>query len=230
MVGWLNWSEKRGILPRVAPARPLGLPLLEAAVPPGRTERRLGQGARALRRRGVRRVLAAPGLEDEVLLERWGLAAVDILPLCRAMGGPLALFLLKEVPVRQRRAALRGEEVTPLAWALAQELCPRVGTLFLDFDRGEEALGIRLRSRFGAAALHLGQGPGPQVSLELAPRSTPAGEALKLWGEPDLGGLTLTLEGETLPRGLPEFPFLALLWETGRVREGDLTVLPANRP
>ncbi len=230
MVGWLNWSEKRGFLPRITPVRPLGLPLLEAALPQGRRERRLNQGAKALHRRGVRRVLTASGLEDGDILKRWGLAPVDVLPLCRAMGGALALFLLDGVPVRQRRAALRGEEANGAAWALAQELCPQVGTLFLEFDRGEEELGAGLRARFGAAALHLGQGPSPQVSLELSPRSVPAGETLKLWGEPGLGGLTLALDGKSVPPGLPELPFLELLWETGRVSGRELRVLPANRP
>lgn len=230
MVGWLDRAEKWRPWPRLTAAGPLGFPLLKAALPPGRPERRLHQGAKALRRRGVKRVLASPGLESTQLLERWGLRLVEPLPLYRAMGGRMALFLLEDMPLRERRVALRGDEADVWAWTLAQTLCPQVGTLFLDFDRGEEALGAHLRTRYGAAPIHLGLGPEPQVALELSPRSAVGGKALRLWGEPALEGLTVTLPGALLPQGLPELPFLELLWETGRVKVEELAVIPANRP
>lgn len=230
MVGWLDRAEKWRPWPRLTAAGPLGFPLLKAALPPGRPERRLRQGARALRRRGVSRVLAAPGLADAELLEGWGLRLVEPLALYRAMGGQMALFLLEDMPLRERRVALRGEEADVWAWTLAQTLCPQVGTLFLDFDRGEEELGARLRARYGAAPIHLERGPEPQVTLELSPRPTALGKTLRLWGEPELEGLTVTLPGAALPQGLPELPFLELLWETGRVKVGELAVIPVNRP
>lgn len=230
MVGWLDRAEKWRPWPRLTAAGPLGFPLLKAALPPGRPERRLRQGARALRRRGVSRVLAAPGLADAELLEGWGLRLVEPLALYRAMGGQMALFLLEDMPLRKRRVALRGEEADVWAWTLAQTLCPQVGTLFLDFDRGEEELGARLRARYGAAPIHLERGPEPQVTLELSPRPTAQGKTLRLWGEPELEGLTVTLPGAALPQGLPELPFLELLWETGRVKVGELAVIPVNRP
>ena len=83
----------------------------------------------------------------------------------------MALFLLEDMPLRERRVALRGDEADVWAWTLAQTLCPQVGTLFLDFDRGEEALGAHLRTRYGAAPIHLGLGPEPRVALEMSPRS-----------------------------------------------------------
>lgn len=230
MVGWLDWSEQRHFWPRLTAVRPQGLPLLRAALPPGKLERRLRQGAKALRRRGVSRVVAAPGLEDAESLRRRGLYLVEPMPLYRAMGGRMALYLLKDVPLRERRVALRGEEADGTAWALARELCPQVGGLLLDFDRGEETLGDRLRACYGAAPRPLGCGPGPQVTLELSPRAEQVGETLRLWGEGELGGLTLTLTGAVLPEGLPRLPFLELLWETGRVKGEDLAVTAANRP
>lgn len=230
MVGWLDWSEARGFWAKVTAVRPMGLPLLRAALPPGKPERRLRQGAKALRRRGVRRVVTSPGLDEEAGLREFGLEPVSPLPLYRAMGGRLALFLLEDVPLRTRRVALRGEEADSGAWLLAQTLCPQVGTLFLDFDRGEETLGDRLRERYGAAPRPLGQGLEPQVSLELAPRSDPVGKTLRLWGEGELGGLAVTLPGAALPEGLPELPLLELLWETGRIKIEDLAVTGANRP
>ena len=230
MVGWLDRGETWLPWPRVTAARPLGLSLWKAALPPGEPERRLAQGARALRRRGVRRALAAPGLEEEAILRRCGLSLIGPQPLYRAMGSRLALARLRDVPLRERRVALRGEEAGGAAWALARELCPQVGAILLDFDRGEEALGDRLRARYGAAPQPLGLGPEPQVSLELSPRRSQAGRALRLWGRGELQGLTLSLPGAALPEGLPELSFLELLWETGRVSLEELAVTATDRP
>jgi hypothetical protein len=217
MVGWLHRGEGRLWRPRVTQTAVLGLSLLEVTLPPGGGERRLFQGAKALRRQGVRRVLLDPDLAmaGERALLCQGLHPVDPLPLCLALGPQLALTLLEEVPLRRRRVALRGEEAGA-AWPLAYALCPQVGTLLLDFDRGEEALCRRLWTAYGASPLHLGQGPPPQVSLELSCREAPAGTTLRLWGQPDLGGLTVCLPGD-LPAGLPPLAFGCLLWETGRM-------------
>ena len=135
----------------------------------------------------------------------------------------LALFLLRDIPLRERRAALRGQTAGPEAWTLADTLCPRVGQLFLDFERGEEELGRYLRAAYGAVALHLGQSLAPQVSVELTPMPALDVPTLRLWGKPDLRGLTLAPLGE-LPPGLPLLPFLTLLWETGRVGPEELAV------
>ena len=226
MVGWLCMTEEKGWFPRLETVRPLGQPLLRAALPPGRLPRRLKQGAQALSRREVRRVLLAPGLEGgeaEEIVDLYGLQAVDPLALCRCKGADLALFLLGDIPLWERRAALRGETAGPEAWTLADALCPRVGQLFLDFEKGEEDLGRYLRAAYGAVCLHLGQGPFPQVSVELSPMPALDVPTLRLWGRPDLWGLTLAPTVE-LPPGLPVLPFLSLLWETGRVRPEELTV------
>ena len=226
MVGWLCRTEEKGWFPRMETVRPLGQPLLLAGLPPGRLPRRLKQGARALMRREVRRVLLGPGLEGgetEEILDFYGLQALDPLPLCRCKGADLALFLLEDVPLWERRAVLRGETAGPEAWTLADALCPRVGRLFLDFEKGEEDLGRYLRTVYGAVCLHLGQGLVPQVSVELAPMPPLNVPTLRLWGKPDLRGLTLAPPGK-LPPGLPALPFLTLLWETGRVRPEELTV------
>ncbi len=224
MVGWLRWSGRRGWRPKVSQAWLLGFPLLEAAMPEGREERRLLQGARALHRRGVVRVLPAPGIERRELLARCGLTVVDPLPLCRAKGAELALALLNEQPLRVRRAALRGREADAMAWTLADVLCPQVGALLLDFERGEERLARHLREVYGAAPLHLGQGPPPQVSLELTPCGVSVGRALRLWGIPELQGMELVLKGERLPPDIEPLLFLELLWESGRISLKEVSV------
>ena len=216
-MGWLRWGEDIRFFPRVTDERVLGSPLLTVSLPPGDPAKRLARGAKALRRRRVRRVLAAPGLDDRTALARWGLVPVDPLPLCRALGARLALLALAPADLRDRRVALRGEVANGLYWTLAETLCPQVGQLFLDFDRGEEALARRLRLVYGAAPIHLGAGEPPQVSLELSPRSAPSvGRTFRLWGEPDLGGVEI-LPPDDLPPDLPALPFMNLLWEAGRL-------------
>lgn len=226
LLGWIHIEE--GLRwPRSAPTRVRGLPLWEAALPPGSPRRRGRQGAGALRRAGVRRALVPPALAEE--LSRRGVVPVSPLPLCRAMGDRLALALLGDLPLRRRVAALRGDRVTAEAVTLALVLCPQVGTLLLDFGEGEEWLGEVLRQRQGAPPLHLGQGPPPQVCLELSPVE-PWGEGsavLRLWGEPQLGGLTLTAAGE-VPEGMEELTLLEVLWETGRSALKDIQV--AGKP
>lgn len=226
MVGWLCPTDRWAWRPKLEQVTVLDQPLLRAALPTGKTARRLRQGARALERQGVRRVLLSPGLEGPgtvEILERYGLQGLDPLPLCRAQGARLALFLLRDLPAPRRCVALRGEQAGPSARMLALRLCPQVGALLLDFDRGEEELAQELRARYGAAPLHLGQGPRAQVSLELSPRAPLEAPTLRLWGEPDLAGLTLR-PPERLPAGLPEGPFLSLLWETGRAGLEDMEV------
>lgn len=223
MVAWLTIDEERRWRPKLAPARPLTLPLLKVSLPPGDPARRVPQAARRLRRRGLSRVLPGPGLEDGELLERWGLRAVDPLPLCRAKGADLALALLENVPLRRRVVALRGNSADPAAWSLAEALCPRTGALLLDFDRGGEALADHLQRRYGMPPLSLAQGPEPMVSVELAPRPVQIGRTLRLWGEPDLGGLTLSCRTD-LPAQMPRLPFLELLWETGRLAPEQVLV------
>lgn len=225
MVGWLHWSGERGFFPRLTREYPLGLSMLSAALPEGRPERRLSQGAKALRRSGVRRVVAAPGLEQRETLEAWGLTTVNSLPLCRAMGDRLALAMLQDIPLRERRVALRGDKVDLTAMNLALSLCPHTGLLLLDFDRGSEALCDCIHRRYGAAPLLLEKASPPQAVIELSPREDSLPGTLKLWGEPDLGRLELWADLPSLP-GLPYMAALTLLWEAGRLPLSALTVRP----
>lgn len=213
MVAGLWEAGERRLFPRYLPEAPLGLPVLRTELPPGLSPRRLARVAGSLRKRGIRRYFTAPALRDVTLP---GLSPVDPLPLLRAKGDALALALLEGVPLRERRVALRGEKADLPARQLATALCPRVGMLLLDFDRGEEDLRDLLRREQGAAAPALGSGFTPQVSLELSPRRDEVGETLRLWGEPRLAGLTLTAE-LPFPPDCDPLPLLVLLWETGRI-------------
>lgn len=216
MVGWLRWSGERGMFPKLSTDRPLGLSMLTVDLPDGKPGCRLAQGAAALRRRGIRRAVLGPGLGEGKSLTEWGLAPVDPLPLCRALGAQLALAKLEGIPLRQRRVALRGVQADPVALTLAQSLCPRTGALLLDFDRGTEELSDHLRRRYGAAPLTLGAAPLPQVTLELGPRGNTLPGTLRLWGEPDLDGLELWCD-LPIPADLPRPEAMTLLWEAGRL-------------
>lgn len=226
MLGWLIWSQRRHWRPQVEERRLLGLPVTAVILPAGNRRRRLAQGGRVLQRLGIRRAVADEHFDGWPELAAYGVAPVDPLPLCRYKGGELALALLEPYPLKQRAAALCGETVDRAAWALADCLCPRTGTLLLDFDRGGEALADHLRRAYGAAPPGPGHGLRPQVTVELAPRETGSGEALRLWGRPDLAGLALEWRKAPLPEGVDPLMLLELLWETGRAEGADIAVAP----
>ena len=222
MVGWLRLTGERHFRPTVTPVQVLGYPLAEVSLPNGDLSRRLKQGAKALSRRGIHRVVTAPGLTGREELKALGLEIVDPLPLCMAKARDMALFLLKDVPLRERRVALRSDRAGGPVWELAHALCPETAALFLDVERGEAELADSLRRRYGAAPRLIGQEP-PQLTLEFSPGRRTEGRTLKLWGEPDLGGLRLCPPGP-VPPDLEELPLLTLLWEAGRVRTDEIPV------
>lgn len=234
MVGWLREGEGAPFFPRAHPVRILDFPLLEVALSPskpgknGENQRKNGEkqgarGAKILRKHGVFRALMPQKWEEGA--KKQGISPVQALPLYRALGDRLCLKMLEGVPLRRRRVALRGEKVDAAAQALALALCPQA-TLILEFEEGEGPLAQRLQRTYGAPPLDRAWGESAQVAVELGP---PAGESplpqgarrLKLWGEPDLAGLTLDCP-ENLPPDLPRDPFLTLLWESGRLKPEEI--------
>lgn len=227
MVAYLFCGDSRLRCPQPQRKLWLGAPVLWTQLPRDPSPHRLGRVGRRIRRLGARRAILSAELPGETT--RWlGLPGVDPLPLCRAKGAELALRLLDTVPPRLRRVALVGEDAregVPLALAL----CPRVGTLMLDFDRGEEELQQALWVRYGAVCLSPDQAPAPQVTVELSRRENSRGRVLRLWGDPDLGGLALALD-RPLPPGAPALPVLELLWETGRVELEQIRIIEDTSP
>lgn len=217
MVGWVRWTRERRFRPGVSAVRVLGFPLLAVDLPEGDPARRGRQAAKALARRGASRALLPPELGE-------AFPGVDPLPLCRAMGADLALAFLGDVPLRERQVVLRGEKADRVALDLADTLCPQVGSLYLDFDRGEEELAGYLRFRYGTPPHPPGRIPRVQLAVDLSPREKRGEPTLILWGRPGLLGLGLSL-GKELPENLPQFPFLALLWENGWVKKEDILIV-----
>ena len=230
MVGWLD------VQPGLRPGRPeavrlFGLTLLRVPLPPEAGGWRTRRVLKALGRRDVRRVLLPRDFQCWAALNRTGLAAVEPLGLCRAMAPRLAEALLEPIPPRQRAVLLRGRgSSAALLPPLAEALCPMTAALMADTDRGFEALAAGLSQRSGLTLLRPSQGPPPQVTVELSPGPEGPGTCLRLWGRPDLAGLSLRPDLPEPPRGADSLALAGLLWETGRLKMGQIQVVRPGVP
>ncbi len=232
LVGIVALEERRGRRPVVTEERVLGLRCLRVSVPvrPGlrddRRKRRAEQGAAALYRAGVRRALTAEDFPDWPALEGQGLRSVDPEPFCQAIAVPLALAALRRAGILRVRAtvALSGPRVSRPLFAAAARLCPQVRHLVVDVPGEGEELAAWLREEYGAAVLRPG-GAAPDVTLAFGPGGEERGTVLRLYGPvPGLAGLRPILEEGGLPPDLAPLPLLSLLWECGRLTEGQIRI------
>ena len=232
LVGSVALEERRGRRPVVTEERVLGLRCLRVSVPvrPGlredRRKRRAEQGAAALYRAGVRRALTAEDFPDWPALEGQGLRSVDPEPFCQAIAVPLALAALRRAGILRVRAtvALSGPRVSRPLFAAAERLCPQVRHLVVDVPGEGEELAAWLREEYGAAVLRPG-GAAPDVTLAFGPGGEERGTVLRLYGPvPGLAGLRPTPEEGGLPPDLAPLPLLSLLWECGRLTEGQIRI------
>ncbi|MDR3861518.1 MAG: hypothetical protein Q3X65_05555 [Flavonifractor sp.] len=232
LVGIVALEERRGRRPVVTEERVLGLRCLRVSVPvrPGlredRRKRRAEQGAAALYRAGVRRALTAEDFPDWPALEGQGLRSVDPEPFCQAIAVPLALAALQRAGILRVRAtvALSGPRVSRPLFAAAARLCPQVRHLVVDVPGEGEELAAWLREEYGAAVLRPG-GAAPDVTLAFGPGGEERGTVLRLYGPaPGLAGLRPILEEGGLPPDLAPLPLLSLLWECGRLTEGQIRI------
>ena len=232
LVGIVALEERRGRRPVVTEERVLGLRCLRVSVPvrPGlredRRKRRAEQGAAALYRAGVRRALTAEDFPDWPALEGQGLRSVDPEPFCQAIAVPLALAALRRAGILRVRAtvALSGPRVSRPLFAAAERLCPQVRHLVVDVPGEGEELAAWLREEYGAAVLRPG-GAAPDVTLAFGPGGEERGTVLRLYGPvPGLAGLRPILEEGGLPPDLAPLPLLSLLWECGRLTEGQIRI------
>lgn len=210
---------------KLAAGRLYGLPVLRAEANCSGVwgEWRLHRAGRALRRSGVRRVLAPrellPALED------FGLKKIDSEPFIRAQSVPLVLTALERRGVAPDRAtvALRGMKVDRDMARTAVQLCPMVRSLVIDAPRGGRELAQWLRREFGVPVLP--EGERGQMALafqEGCPRLEE--EALRLYGaRPELKGLRFSVP--SLEEGdREELSLLTVLWEGGRLGPGDIKI------
>ena len=230
VLGHVVLVEQKGGKPRAEVERVRGLTLLrlEVPLPPGSGEgtvrRRLGRGARLLRREGVRRVLVEEGFPWWDLLREWELLPVDPAPLCEALASALALAALGRRGIAPGRAtvALRGNRVSRPFFQAAMELAPLVRTLTVVSPNGGEALAAYLRREYGVPVLEEGAGPGPDLTLEFSISKGGEEERLVLHGSPNLQGLRLEPPEGAWPPGFETLPLAAALWEVGALSLNDM--------
>lgn len=235
VVGVLTRDPRKGHRARLEQTRLLGLRVLWARVPvtdgmrERKRRRRIARGAEALYREGVRRVLVESGFPDWETLRSAGLRPVDPEPFCQAIAPPLALAALAQAALSPAQAtvSLSAPRMNRALFRAAEALCPQVRYLEIDVPEGGKELAGWLREEFGAAVLLPGGGPRPDVSLCFGPGEAAGKQVLRLYGpEPDLAGLRPLPAEEALPAELDGLPLVALLWETGLLRAGQLRFLP----
>ena len=202
-----------------------GLPVLRSEVDRSGLwgERRLRRAGRALRRKGVGRVLA-PG-ELLPLLETLGLRRVNPESFVRAQSAILALAALERQGLAPDRTvvALRGLRADRDFLRTAEELCPKVRSLIIDAPRGGRELARWLRQEYGIPILPEGErGQAALIFQAGCPQREEV--SLELFGpQPRLAGLRLTVPG--LEEGDREdLSLLTVLWEGGRLRPEDIKI------
>lgn len=202
-----------------------GLPVLRSEVDRSGFwgERRLRRAGRALRQRGVVRVLTPECLLP--LLKDLGLRLVDPEPFIRAQSVPLALTALERRGLAPDRTAvaLRGQRADRDMFRTAENLCPKVRNLIIDAPQGGRELAQWLRQEYGVPVLpEHERGQAALVFQAGCPQREEV--SLELFGsQPRLAGLTLTVprleEGDR-----EDLSLLAALWEGGRLRPEDIKI------
>ena len=223
MVGRLVLAEGKGRL-RLSEDRLGPLTAVRAAVyapeglAPWRLRRRLARAERALVRAGAGRVVLSADFpyRDRLTLLR----PVDPLPFWRGCADVLALGALEAegVPPARGRVALSAPRLCPELEGAAERLCPRVKGLVIDAPGGGDYARY-LQAKFGLPVSP--PAAGADVTAAFAPGGGRWGRSVELYEGGSLGGLALAAEGVELPGGCGE-QVLAILWEQGRVKRGQM--------
>ena len=185
-----------------------------------RLERRLRRAERELCAAHAGRVVLRSGFPYGDRLRQ--LRLVDPLPLWQGIADLLALGLLdaQGVPYRRGTVALSAPRLCAELESAAQRLCPLVRGLLIDAPGGEDYARY-LQAKFGLPVTP--PAAGAEVTAAFGPGGGRWGRRLELYGQADLGGLTVAAEGMELPEDCRD-QVLALLWERGEVKRERLTV------
>lgn len=231
MIGHIMPPQGRTLRIQFFPERILDMPLLRAEVPLPWKTWRLKRLAKALVRRGVKRVLVPEGFEGWPILKEAGLGPVETGPFCRLLACPIALAALSSGGIRPQEATviLRGERVTRAMRMSALALCPAVKNLLISAPIGGSALQAELHREYGVPALE----DGPTRRIDLAIHFTPSAgggdRVVELSGpNPNMEEFTFALREDTLPQNCQPIPLLAALWETGRVESSRILIIPPS--
>lgn len=211
MLGRIRWSGDRKI--RLERETVLGMPLLALNLPERERglERRVGKGARLLTAHRVTRVLTPQGFVWWPVLELVGLRPVDTKGLRCALAAPWVRACLAAQGIPPGRAVVRlcGERVAPDVVLTVYQLCQVVRNLVIDLPQGE-MLAARIRREYGVPIL-----PARCAQADLT---------LRFNGGPALDHAAFALKGVQLPGDCEPLPFLAALWECGRIKTEDIEI------
>ena len=196
--------------------------------------RRLARAAKAMRKRGVTRLIPPEGLAEGFPWEKYGLRSVSTLPLRRRLAADWtwAQLSARGISPAGARVALSAGQMTGELVRTVTELSLRHRYVLLDVPRGGEELCRQLRREYGVSIL---LSPGREQLEEAEalvlfdPRADLRGEnpvTLSLWDEsapmPPLA-LPPALEGQ-IPPGADRGRLLAALMEAGALRPGQAAV------
>ena len=191
-------------------------------LPEWRLERRLRKAEQGLCAASVGRVILRGGFPYGDRLRR--LRQVDPLPLWRETADLLALGALdvQGIPYSRGKVALSAPRMCAELERAAERLCPLVRGLLIDAPGGEDYARY-LQAKFGLPVAP--PAAGADVTAAFGPGGGRWGHRLELYGQVDLGGLTVAAEGIQLPEDCRN-QVLALLWERGEVKWEQLIVRP----
>ena len=191
-------------------------------LPEWRLERRLRRAERELCAAHVGRVVLRDGFPYGDRLRR--LRTVDSLSLWQGIADLLALAALaaQGIPYRRGTVALSAPRLCVELERAAERLCPLVRGLLIDAPGGEDYARY-LQAEFGLPVTP--PSAGAEVTAAFGPGGGRWGRSLELYGQADLGGLTVTAEGLELPEDCRD-QVLALLWERGEVKREQLRISP----
>ena len=181
---------------------------------------RLRRAERGLAKANVGRVVLRAGFPYGDRLRQ--LRPVDPLPFWRDTADLLALGALdaQGVPYRWGRVALSAPRLCGELERAAERLCPLVRGLLIDAPGGEDYARY-LQVKYGLPVTP--PAAGAEVTVAFGPWGGRWGCCLELYGQADLGGLTVSAEGVELTEDCRD-QVLALLWERGEVKRERLIV------
>ena len=189
-------------------------------LPEWRLARRLRRAERELCAAHAGRVVLRAGFPYGDRLRR--LRTVDPLPLWQGIADLLALAALDARGIAYRRGtvALSAPRLCTELERAAERLCPLVRGLLIDSPGGEDYARY-LQAKFGLPVTP--QAAGAEVTAAFGPGGGRWGTVLELYGQVNLGGLTVTAERTEMPEDCRD-QVLALLWEQGVLDRNALVI------
>ncbi len=229
MFGRIVFSETKKVTQRREELE--GIPVQTVYVPArAPTRRRIRKAALLLRRSGVHRTLAPPDFSDWPQLERFGVLPVDTVPFLQSMALPLTLSALAGSGVHPEHAVvlLAGRRASKAFCDAAVALCPRIQQIVISAPSGGAGLADYLRREYGLPVLQHSRAPHLILLFSAAELDSKAPTFRLYSPAPELLGYSIRPKTIPLPNGCEVLPFLAVLWESGRLTVSDIEVFPCE--